>query len=147
MRDKQEPEHQGVKVSQLSPIDPRQYLGSGLEGEVGRLAQHPPRHRGDENIVRGCQSFQRPDIRLAIVAGEFVQPLGAVEKYLEEHLEINRDYAYDIGLPACGRIKNLGGRVHELRKAGWDIKTDVRHGVCWYVLVSRPQARTKSLGV
>ena len=71
----------------------------------------------------------------------------AVEKYLEEHREINRDYAYDIGLPACGRIKNLGGRVHELRKAGWDIKTDVRNGVCWYVFVSRPAAQTKSLGV
>jgi hypothetical protein len=42
----------------------------------------------------------------------------AVEKCLEEYRDINRDYAYDIGLPACGRIKNLGGRVHELRKAG-----------------------------
>lgn len=72
---------------------------------------------------------------------------GAVEKYLEEHREINRDYAYDIALPACGRIKNLGGRVHELRKAGWDIRTDVRHGVCWYILVTRPAAQTKLLGV
>ena len=33
---------------------------------------------------------------------------GAVEKYLEEHREINRDYAYDIGLPACGRIQEPG---------------------------------------
>ena len=71
----------------------------------------------------------------------------AVEKYLYEHREINRDYAYDIGLPACGRIKNLGGRVHELRKAGWNIKTDVRNGVCWYVLVSRPKPITKSLAI
>lgn len=67
---------------------------------------------------------------------------GAVEKYLGEHREINRDYAYDIGLPACGRIKNLGGRIHELRADGWHIKTDVRHGVCWYVLMSRPTPKT-----
>lgn len=71
----------------------------------------------------------------------------AVEDFLEEHREINRDFAYDIGLPACGRIKNLGGRIHELRADGWDIKTDVRNGVCWYVLVSQPAPKTKSLGV
>jgi hypothetical protein len=69
----------------------------------------------------------------------------AVENYLDEHREINRDYAYDIGLPACGRIKNLGGRIHELRADGWDIKTDVRNGVCWYVLVSRPQPKTVAM--
>ena len=65
--------------------------------------------------------------------------------YLELHGEINRDFAYDIGLAACGRIKNLGGRIHELRKEGWDIKTDVRQGVCYYVLVSPPAARRLSL--
>jgi hypothetical protein len=69
----------------------------------------------------------------------------AVEKYLEEYREINRDYAYDIGLPACGRIKNLGARIMELRQAGWDIKTDVRNGVCWYVLMNRPAPVAKSL--
>jgi hypothetical protein len=44
-------------------------------------------------------------------------------------LAANRDYAYDIGLPAFGRIKNVGGRIHELRADGWDIKTDVRNAV------------------
>ena len=68
-----------------------------------------------------------------------------MEKYLEEHREINRDYAYDIGLPACGRFKNLGGRIHELRADGWDIKTDVRNGVCWYVLVAMPAPKTVAL--
>ena len=71
----------------------------------------------------------------------------AVQKYLEEHREINRDYAYDIGLPACGRIKNLGARTMELRADGWNIKMDVRNGVCWYVLVGRTAPTTKSLAL
>lgn len=70
---------------------------------------------------------------------------GAVEDYLEEHREINRDFAYDIGLPACGRIKNLGGRVHELRADGWNIRTDVRQGVCWYVLIGKPASKTVTM--
>jgi hypothetical protein len=64
---------------------------------------------------------------------------------VELHGEINRDFAYDIGLEARGRIKNLGGRIHELRKEGWDIKTDVRQGVCWYVLTAAPRAEQLSL--
>ena len=71
----------------------------------------------------------------------------AVATYLVEHREINRDFAYDIGLPACGRIKNLGGRIHELRSGGWQIKTDVRNGVCWYVLVKRPAAEQLTMTV
>lgn len=66
----------------------------------------------------------------------------AVEDYLEEHREINRDFAFNVGIPACGRIKNLPGRIHELRAEGWDIKTDIRDGVCWYVLVAAPQPKT-----
>ena len=62
----------------------------------------------------------------------------AVEQYLEEHREINRDYAYDIGLPACGRIKNIGARIHDMRKDGWHINTVIRGGVCWYVLIGKP---------
>ena len=69
----------------------------------------------------------------------------AVEKYLEEHREINRDYAYDIGLPACGRIKNLGARIMELREAGWSIDTQIRNGVCWYILISKPKATQLTL--
>jgi septal ring-binding cell division protein DamX len=69
----------------------------------------------------------------------------AVSNYLEEHREINRDYAYDIGLLACGRIKNIGGRIHELRKEGWSINTTIRNGVCWYVLIAKPQAETLAL--
>jgi hypothetical protein len=62
----------------------------------------------------------------------------AVADYLIEHHEINRDFAYDHGLPACGRIKNLGARILELRKKGWHIDTQVRNGVCWYKLISVP---------
>ena len=69
----------------------------------------------------------------------------AVAEYLEAHGELDRDFAYDIGLAACGRIKNLGGRIHELRKAGWDIKTDVRRGVCFYVFISKPAAQQLAL--
>ena len=71
----------------------------------------------------------------------------AVMKYLEEHGEINRDWAYDVGLPACGRIKNLGGRIHELRREGYVIETDVRSGVCWYKLISQPQAETLAMSI
>ena len=39
-------------------------------------------------------------------------------------------------MKACGRIKSLGGRIHELRKDGSDIKTD--EGVCFYVLAAEP---------
>ena len=69
----------------------------------------------------------------------------AVAAYLETYGEINRDFSYDIGLAACGRIKNLGGRIHELRKEGWDIKTDVRQGVCFYVLIRKPAAQQLAL--
>jgi Helix-turn-helix domain len=69
----------------------------------------------------------------------------AVADYLIEHGEINRDFAYDHGLPACGRIKNLGGRIHELRKGGWDIKTDVRSGVYYYVLIAVPKQQQLTL--
>lgn len=71
----------------------------------------------------------------------------AVAKYLEEWGEINRDWAYDVGLPACGRIKNLGGRIHELRREGYVIETDVRNGVCWYKLISLPQAETLTMSI
>ena len=71
----------------------------------------------------------------------------AVATYLLEHGEINRDFAYDIGLPACGRIKNLGGRIHELRSEGWNIVTDIRTGVCFYVLIERPAARQLTMTV
>jgi hypothetical protein len=53
--------------------------------------------------------------------------------------------AYDVGLQACGRIKNLGARILELRKAGWNIKTDVCNGVCFYVLVAAPKAQQLTL--
>jgi hypothetical protein len=62
----------------------------------------------------------------------------AVADHLLRYGEINRDFAYDVGLKACGRIKNLGGRIHDLRKDGWQIKTDVRNGVCFYVLIAAP---------
>lgn len=62
----------------------------------------------------------------------------AVAKYLGKHGEISRDYAYNIGLPECGRIKNLGGRIHEMRADGWNIETDMRNGICWYVLIAKP---------
>ncbi len=47
----------------------------------------------------------------------------AVQAWLIKHGELDRDFAYMSGLPACGRIKNLGGRIHELRKEGWNIET------------------------
>jgi hypothetical protein len=64
-----------------------------------------------------------------------------------ESAEINRGFAYDIGLQACGRIKNLGGRIHELRKEGSDIKTDGRPSVCYYVLVAQPKEEQATLAV
>lgn len=59
---------------------------------------------------------------------------------LEHHGETNRDFAYDIGLEAGGRMKNLRGCIHELCEENWAIKTDTRGGVCFYVLVIRPKA-------
>ena len=63
-----------------------------------------------------------------------------VAAYLERYGELNRDYAYDVGLDGCGRIKNLGARIHELRQEGWLIRTEKRQGVCWYVLEAKPAA-------
>jgi hypothetical protein len=68
----------------------------------------------------------------------------AVAAYLLKYGEINRDFAYDVGLEACGRIKNLGGRIHELRADGWEIATIIRDGVCFYRLVSEPRAQQLS---
>lgn len=43
----------------------------------------------------------------------------------------NRHFAYDIGFPACGRIKNIGGLIHELRKEGGPHH---RNNCDWFVL-------------
>lgn len=69
----------------------------------------------------------------------------AVVDYLILHGELDRDFGYNVGLAACGRIKNLGGRIHELRKDGWDIKTEVRDSVCSYVLITAPAPRELQL--
>jgi hypothetical protein len=37
---------------------------------------------------------------------------------------IDRDFAHNIGLPQCGKIKNLGARILDLRKEGMHIETD-----------------------
>lgn len=66
----------------------------------------------------------------------------AVAAYLERDGEINRDWAYDVGLDGIGRIKNLGARILDLRKEGWQIDTQRRNGVCWYVLRSKPGPAT-----
>jgi hypothetical protein len=66
----------------------------------------------------------------------------AVKKYLRENGEINRDFAYDAGLPECGRIKNLGGRIHDLRTEGWHIETEIRSGLCFYKLIAEPMSDT-----
>jgi len=58
----------------------------------------------------------------------------AVLAYLQEYGEISRDYAYMTGLKPCGRIKNLGARICELRQEGMQIETEERGGSCWYVL-------------
>jgi hypothetical protein len=73
----------------------------------------------------------------------------AVADYLTENREIERDFAYNEGLPACGRIKNLGGRIHELRHEGWSIRTETDRGdhLCYYVLVSEPPAQQLPLSV
>lgn len=54
---------------------------------------------------------------------------------------VRRDYAYDVGYPMCGRIKNVGARIFELRQAGWMIETtkDEATGECIYRLVSKPR--------
>lgn len=68
-------------------------------------------------------------------------PSLAPKRHLDMHLAdaptvpyLNRDVAYDIGLPACGRTKNLGGRMHELRRDGWDVETEIRRGVLFYAV-------------
>ena len=68
----------------------------------------------------------------------------AVARFLETYGELSRDFAYNVGLPECGRIKNLGGRIHEMRADGWNIETDMRNGVCWYVLQGKPGDMNKS---
>jgi len=47
----------------------------------------------------------------------------AVADWLLKYGEIDRDWAYMNGLPVVGRIKNLGARILELRKRGWQIET------------------------
>jgi hypothetical protein len=64
----------------------------------------------------------------------------AVANELVEKGIIRRDEMYRVGLPACGRIKNVGGRIHELRKLGWMIETgkDEVTGECIYRFISKP---------
>lgn len=64
----------------------------------------------------------------------------AVAAWLLEKGTLRRDFAYNTGLPQCGRIKNVGGRIHELRAMGWMIETekDAHTGECIYRFVSKP---------
>jgi hypothetical protein len=48
----------------------------------------------------------------------------ALEAHLREHGAIDRDFAHNVGLPQCGKIKNLGARILDLRKKGMHIETD-----------------------
>ncbi|MGF6428232.1 hypothetical protein [Bradyrhizobium elkanii] len=63
-----------------------------------------------------------------------------VGEYLQRFGELEKDWLYNVGLPECGRIKNPGQRIRELRLAGWHIKTDTDRipGKCFYVLQSMP---------
>jgi hypothetical protein len=48
----------------------------------------------------------------------------ALRNYLLNHRVIDRDFAHNKGLPNCGKIKNLGARIMDLRKEGMHIETD-----------------------
>ena len=60
----------------------------------------------------------------------------AVADYLKTHGEIDKDFAYMSGIEGCGRIKNLGQRIRNLRLAGWVIETVADRGRCSYKLIS-----------
>jgi hypothetical protein len=48
----------------------------------------------------------------------------AVKSYLMLHGVIDRDFAHNVGLPQCGKIKNLAARILDLRATGMRIETD-----------------------
>lgn len=50
----------------------------------------------------------------------------AVKEYLETHGVIDRDFAEQIGLPSCGKIRNLAQRIRELRLRGMRVVTDTK---------------------
>jgi hypothetical protein len=52
---------------------------------------------------------------------------------------VYRDEMYDVGLPGVGRIKNVGGRIHDLRKEGHAIdgaKDPARKGYYYFMNTS-----------
>jgi hypothetical protein len=63
----------------------------------------------------------------------------AVKKHLEEYRVIDRDFAEQGGLP-CGKVRNLGQRIRNLRLEGMNIATDTRTDPanCHYRLVQQP---------
>jgi hypothetical protein len=63
----------------------------------------------------------------------------AVRKHLEEYGVIDRDFAEQGGLP-CGKVRNLGQRIRNLRLQGMKIETDTATDPanCHYRLVDRP---------
>jgi hypothetical protein len=48
----------------------------------------------------------------------------ALKAYRLEDRVIDRDFAHNVGLPQCGKIKNLGARIMDLREEGMHIETD-----------------------
>jgi hypothetical protein len=50
----------------------------------------------------------------------------AVKEYLEKHGVIDRNFAEMVGLPECGKVRNLAARIMELRRKGMRIVTDTK---------------------
>jgi hypothetical protein len=50
----------------------------------------------------------------------------ALLAHLKQHGFIDRDFAHNVGLPGCGKIKNLAARIKDLRDRGIHITTDIR---------------------
>jgi hypothetical protein len=67
----------------------------------------------------------------------------ALKQHLLTHRVIDRDFAHNIGLPECGKIKNLGARIMDLREEGMRIDTDTATDPanCHYRLAAAPDPR------
>lgn len=69
----------------------------------------------------------------------------AVAAHLERHGALYKHQATREGIEGYGIIEHPGARIFDLRGEGWEIRTEVRPTK--WVLISKPEAKTISLGV
>jgi hypothetical protein len=60
MRHQEQPKHQGVKVPQLRPIQPRHGHGVRVEGEMGSVAENALQDRREQQIADTPRLPRRP---------------------------------------------------------------------------------------